>query len=185
MPSRLGVFLCRLTSVSSSALSQVRSMTGGLIGGCVLVGRARIFFKDGRSSSPSSESKISPYSKEQHLPGREVWRDDRRSQGEVQRENCSPSPESTWMPLEPGPLFTGKAVQIAKGTQCERDALRKVKDRRSEKASPLKKAQLDTYSWNAGSSRENCGTDSGHDGSHYRSWPCVRPHPRRQRGSNL
>ena len=37
-------------------------------------------------------------------------------------ENCFPSVECTWRPLEPGFLFTGEAVQIAKRTQGEINA---------------------------------------------------------------
>jgi hypothetical protein len=85
-------------------------------------------------------------------------------------ENRSPFVKCTWRPLESGFLFTGEAVQIAKRTQGERNTLREVKNRGSEKASPLKKAQLGTYSRNAISSRENRGIDSGHGGSRYCSW---------------
>jgi hypothetical protein len=38
-------------------------------------------------------------------------------------ENCSPSIECTWRPLESGFLLTGEAVQIAKRTQGEKNAL--------------------------------------------------------------
>ena len=85
-------------------------------------------------------------------------------------ENCCTSVECTRMPLEPGFLFTGEAAQVAKGTQGERDALREVRNRGSEKASPLKTAQLATGTPNAISPWENRGTDSGHGGSHYCSW---------------
>lgn len=91
-------------------------------------------------------------------------------------ENCCPSVECTWRPLETGFLFTGEAAQTAKRTQGERNALREVKNRGSEKASPLKEVQLGTYSRNAVSSRENRGTDSGHGGSRYCSWPLYIHH---------
>jgi hypothetical protein len=77
------------------------------------------------------------------------------------------------MPLEPGFLFTGKALQIAKRTQGERDVSREVRNRGSEKASSPKTTQLGTYRRNAFSSRENRGTDSGHGGSRYCSWLIV------------
>ena len=50
MPSRLGGFLCQLTTTSWSASSPVRS-----IAGCALPARAMISLTDGRSSSWESE----------------------------------------------------------------------------------------------------------------------------------
>jgi ferredoxin len=49
---------------------------------------------------------------------------DKPGQRGKQWENCSLSAEGTQIPLEACLLFTGKAVQITKGTHGERDALR-------------------------------------------------------------
>ena len=84
----LGCFLCRLTTVSLSSLSPVRSITdsGGHVWGCTLFACARIFFTEGRSLS-SSESEISPSSERSAVRARLVHR--RKIEASGTAERCS------------------------------------------------------------------------------------------------
>jgi hypothetical protein len=94
-------------------------MTGGLVGGCTLVERARIFLKGGRSSSSSSsESETSPLSEAYMTQGVKSGVLNAGIREVIQRENSLYSAARRRMPL-------GSAVHPWERLQdCERDALR-------------------------------------------------------------
>jgi hypothetical protein len=94
-------------------------MTGGLVGGCTLVERARIFLKGGRSSSSSSsESETSPLSEAYMAQGVKSGVLNAGIREVIQRENSLYSAARRRMPL-------GSAFHPWERLQdCERDALR-------------------------------------------------------------